>query len=85
MKKNKDLIRQFIFVIIIGLAVIFFSGEYEWSYTFDPTTGLDLETALNYLNLALPIVAMVLGLGVILYLRIRQTKGEEQSPWEEEE
>ena len=84
MKKNKDMIRQFIIIIVIGLAVIFFSGEYEWSYILDPTTGFDLETALSYLNLALPIVAMVLGLGVVLYLQFWK-KSEKGSDWEEEE
>ena len=83
MKNKKDLIRQFIFVIIIGLAVVFFRGEYEWSLTFGSPAGTNLETVLRYLNLGLPILAIILGVGAFLYLRITG-KSEKGSDWEKD-
>lgn len=84
MKKNKDLIRQFILIIFIGLAVTFFSGEYKWSYTIsEPLAGIDAETALSYLNLALPILALAIGLGVVIYLKLL-SKEDDHSKRDEE-
>lgn len=83
MKNRNDLIRQFLFVIIIGLAVTFFSGKYKWSWTLGSQSGTDLETVLHYLNLGLPILAIILGVGAFLYLRITGTS-EKGSDWEED-
>ena len=78
MKDKKRVIRQFIFILVVGLAVFLFNGEYEWTHTLNPTQGVDLETALSYLNLILPFLALVLGLGVFLYLRIRENRIDEE-------
>lgn len=83
MKNRKELIRQFIFIIVIGLAVAVFSGEYKWQAALEPLEGAGLEAVLDTLNLVLPILAMVLGLGVVLYFQI-WGKPDEGSDWEEE-
>ena len=68
MDDKKALIRQFILILVVGLAVSFFSGEYSWSYTIEPSGGTDLEDVLRYLNQGLPILALVIGAGVVFYL-----------------
>lgn len=84
MKRNREVIRQIIIIAIIGLALMFFRGEYSWSFSLGSLQGTDLKTILDTLNLALPIVALFLGLGVVVYLRIRDSSND-RSPWEEEE
>ena len=66
MKDKKKLIRQLILILAVGIAVSLFGGEYQWTYTLNPAQGVDLETVLSYLNLILPFLALVLGLGVFL-------------------
>jgi len=77
MKEKKGLIRQFIFIILVGLAVSFFSGEYKWSYTFQSNWNEDLESILNSLNLILPFLALALGLGVLIYFLTQDKKKDE--------
>ena len=84
MNKNRDVIRQIIIIAVIGLAITFFRGENSWSFTLGAEEGADFETVLDTLNLALPFLAMVLGLGVIVYLRIRRGS-EDRSIWDEDE
>ena len=72
MKKNREVIRQIIIVVVLGLALTLFRGEYSWGFSLDALKGADLETALDYLNLILPFLALVLGVGVFIYLRIRE-------------
>jgi len=84
MKEKKRFIRQFILIMAFGLAVSLFSGEFKWSYTVNPAQGVDLETALGFLNLILPILALTLGLGVFLYLRIRENRIDEET-WKPED
>lgn len=67
MKKNLGFAAQFILIILFGLAVTLFSGEYEWSYTVNPLAGAELEDVLRYLNMGLPLLALALGAGVGIY------------------
>ena len=64
MKKNPRITALFILIIVIGLAVPFFRGEYEWSYTVNPLAGAKPEEILRYLNLGLPLLVLAVGAGV---------------------
>jgi len=75
MEDRKKLIRQFIFILLVGIAVSFFSGDYQWSYTFQPDWNQNLEIVLTNLNLILPFIALAVGLGVYIYLRIWNSPG----------